>query len=242
MGSTPGQIVGLFFDASGAGHGFLLSGGQYTTIDEPNAVGYTQALDINAAGQITGFYFDANSVFHGFLLAHGQYTTLDDSNAGTAVGQGTEGVGINASGKIVGVYVDANSVIHGFLAAPAHGDAPLGAAGGPASASGLDKASGTVNVLVAAAAMSSATSPGNPAVSAASSSGPNRGAALGAKSTGQTTAIVTVPSPIRGSGDSAGGRVSVLSAAAAAAGKHRAVTVDTVFATTDNLFGPITLI
>jgi hypothetical protein len=100
-------------------HGFLLSGGQFRTIDEPNAgTGFgqgTHAFGINARGQISGFYIDANTVLHGFLLSGGQYTTLDDPNAGTGFGQGTLADHLNARGQIVGDYVDASNVLHGFV-------------------------------------------------------------------------------------------------------------------------------
>jgi probable HAF family extracellular repeat protein len=110
-----GQIVGATVVNLTITHGFLLSHGQFTTIDDPNAVLGTGASDINASGQIVGLYFDANNVSHGYLLSHGQFTTIDDPNAGTGPGQGTEVQGINASGQMVGTYVDAGSVEHGFL-------------------------------------------------------------------------------------------------------------------------------
>jgi hypothetical protein len=117
--NSSGTIVGVYADATFVLHGYLLSGGQYTTLDDPNAgtgPGQgTAALGINAAGNITGAYIDANSVFHGYLLSGGQYTTLDDPNAGTGGGQGTQASVSNSSGNIVGVYFDANSVQHGFL-------------------------------------------------------------------------------------------------------------------------------
>jgi probable HAF family extracellular repeat protein len=109
-----GQIVGVYFDANNVQHGFLLSGGQYTTLDDPNAgTGMFQgtfAHGISARGQIVGVYADSNNVFHGFLLSGGQYTTLDVPNA-----LGTAAYGINARGQIVGGYTDASNVNHGFL-------------------------------------------------------------------------------------------------------------------------------
>jgi probable HAF family extracellular repeat protein len=54
---------------------FLLSRGRYTTLDDPNAVGFTEATGINNGGQIVGEYFDANFNTHGFRLSGGQYTT-----------------------------------------------------------------------------------------------------------------------------------------------------------------------
>src|SRR5438445_2488087 len=50
-----GQIVGQYLDGSGIRHGFLLSGGAYTTIDCPSP--YTSqsgAFGINNLGQIVG--------------------------------------------------------------------------------------------------------------------------------------------------------------------------------------------
>src|SRR5947209_13659886 len=75
--NNAGQIVGDYADASG-GHGFLLSGGVFTTIDEPVAAGNaTSAKAINNFGQIVGTYNDAVGV-HGFLLNGGIFTTIDD--------------------------------------------------------------------------------------------------------------------------------------------------------------------
>src|SRR5215217_4682083 len=51
-----GQIVGLYNDESGQ-HGFLLSGGTYTTINFPGASTQgTQAQGINNRGDIVGVY------------------------------------------------------------------------------------------------------------------------------------------------------------------------------------------
>ena len=116
-----GQIVGWYWDTtpnpiSGFNeHGFLLSNGKYTTIDEPHAVGVTVAESLNDSGQIVGTYLDAKSVYHGFLLSHGTYTTLSDPKAGTGAQQGTFASGINSLGKIVGSYVDSHGLVHGFL-------------------------------------------------------------------------------------------------------------------------------
>jgi probable HAF family extracellular repeat protein len=118
-----GQVVGEYFDTTPNPltggfdiQGFLLSHGQYTTLDDPNATGgVTAAANINDRGQIVGAYLDANSVWHAYVFANGHYTTLDDPNAGTGAFQGTEALAINASGEIVGWYFDANNVTHGFV-------------------------------------------------------------------------------------------------------------------------------
>src|SRR5437899_8917343 len=71
------QIVGVYPDASNKGHGFLYSGGIYTTLDDPSATNGTFVRGINAAGQIVGYY-NNNTGTHGFLSSGGMYTTLDD--------------------------------------------------------------------------------------------------------------------------------------------------------------------
>ena len=48
-------------------HGFLYSGGTYTTIDDPLATNGTVATGINNSGQIVGYYTDSNGTRHGFL-------------------------------------------------------------------------------------------------------------------------------------------------------------------------------
>jgi probable HAF family extracellular repeat protein len=53
-----GQIVGFYVDSSGATHGFLYSGGAYTTLDDPLGTGGTFAQGINDQGQIVGSYID----------------------------------------------------------------------------------------------------------------------------------------------------------------------------------------
>ena len=52
------QIVGYYSGSGTAIHGFLLSGGTYTTLDDPLGVGSTYATGINNAGQIVGYFID----------------------------------------------------------------------------------------------------------------------------------------------------------------------------------------
>src|SRR5262249_60421683 len=77
-----GQIVGDYQNASA--HGFLLSGGVYTPLDDPSATTGTPtgtlARGINNFGQIVGIYFDASGA-HGFLRSGGNYITSDDPSA-----------------------------------------------------------------------------------------------------------------------------------------------------------------
>ena len=104
-------MVGHFGNATDAGfHGFLLSGGIYTTIDPPGST-RTIASGINDSGQIVGNFNDAADVGHGFLLSEGSYTTIDvPGSVATSVS------GINASGQVVGsFFLGVPIVVHGFL-------------------------------------------------------------------------------------------------------------------------------
>jgi len=215
-----GQIVGGYTDANGVTHGYLLSHGKYTVLDDPNAV-FTYAAGINDRGQIAGQYIDSNGVWHGFLLSHGQYTTLDDPNAGTAAGQGTLGYGINNLGQIVGWYFDAEGAIHGFVLSGGQYttlDEPNGVGATfsegindygqivgfyadsnelihgfiatPTYGHGYDNAIGAFNVFVGGGAHANATSPGTQTVNAASIFRDNPGDSLRGTSAGQTLAIV----------------------------------------------------
>ena len=111
-----GQVVGYYFDSTGSTHGFLYSGGKYTTLDDPLGVEGTVATGINDRGQIAGYYFDNLHNQHDFLYSNGKYTTLDDPASMT----GTYVTGINNKGQIVGDYQHSGSGshFHGFLASP----------------------------------------------------------------------------------------------------------------------------
>lgn len=108
-----GQIVGVFLDAGGAFHGFLLDGGAFTQFDVPGAVD-TSAEGINDRGQIVGQLFtDRPGQPRGFLLDDGVFTPIDVPGAIYTIADD-----INDRGQIVGQFQDAQGVIHGFLATP----------------------------------------------------------------------------------------------------------------------------
>jgi probable HAF family extracellular repeat protein len=61
-------IVGVYCGADGmTNHGFLLSQGNFSTIDFPGAL-FTDAVGINSNGDIVGEYIDGSAGIHGFLL------------------------------------------------------------------------------------------------------------------------------------------------------------------------------
>ena len=79
--NNAGQIVGTYQTVTSGHqiHGFLYSGGTYTTIDDPLATGKSSATGINDAGQVVGFYLGNDGHFHGFLYSGGAYTALRSS-------------------------------------------------------------------------------------------------------------------------------------------------------------------
>lgn len=74
-----GDVVGAYLDAQGQQHGFLLSGGHFTTIDVPGALA-TNARGIGPGGDIVGNYVASPgtsvSDIKGFLYDHGTLTTV----------------------------------------------------------------------------------------------------------------------------------------------------------------------
>lgn len=105
-----GQIVGEYNGSPGAhtsnSHGFLYSGGTYTTIDMPGAAG-TILHGISASGQIVGEWNDGRSDY-GFLLSGGIFTPVHAPASVASIPYG-----INASGQIVGTAFDTRR--SGFL-------------------------------------------------------------------------------------------------------------------------------
>src|SRR5262249_38522040 len=77
-------------------HGFLLSGGTFTTLEVPGS-GYTQLQGINTTGQIVGSTFSFPTS-RGFLFSGGSFTFLSPS------GSNSNAFGINDSGTVVGSF------------------------------------------------------------------------------------------------------------------------------------------
>jgi hypothetical protein len=75
-----GDVVGIYRDATGTQHGFLLSGEIFTTIDFPGAV-FTWARSIGPGGDIVGSYRRAGEPGvneHGYLLTrNGTFYQVD---------------------------------------------------------------------------------------------------------------------------------------------------------------------
>ena len=122
--NSAGQIVGRFCTTvailcmpdTGNVHGFLFSGGEFTTIDVPGAV-RTNAWKIDPAGNVVGGYTAVDGKNHIFVLEGGRFTTVAlPPTAGIPLENG----GITARGDIAATYCEtapctATSRAHGFV-------------------------------------------------------------------------------------------------------------------------------
>jgi len=110
--SNPDQIVGSYtFTCSGTNHGYLLSGGSFSTIDFPSSQS-DEAFGINDAGDIVGVYGMSGAYVedHGYLFSAGTFSTIDFPGATQ-----TRAETINDPGSIAGFYIDTGGVTHGFM-------------------------------------------------------------------------------------------------------------------------------
>jgi hypothetical protein len=143
--SPTGDIVGVFTDAVGVQHGFLLSRGQFTTIDVPGAL-TTVARGISPTGDIVGQYTapvssapwgspaycpaaGSTACIKGFLYRHGEFSTvLFPGHPGAIPGR------ITPDGSMYGCYHDFDVMNSMFSAAwTRFGDTSLAAGGGELS-------------------------------------------------------------------------------------------------------------
>jgi len=102
-----GSVVGTYLDSNGNTHGFLYSGGVYTTIDDPEGTTFPQG--INNSGEITGAVAVSLSEDYGFTYVDGVFTTFSYPGGNGQTG----GQGINNHNEIVGIYTTGGTV--GFL-------------------------------------------------------------------------------------------------------------------------------
>ena len=94
-----GEIVGYYWGYDGYEHGFLLSGGSFTTFDVPGAI-EIEPNGIDAQGRIVGIY--SNPWAHGFLYDWGNLTFFDIPITIEGAIPVTYAYGINGQGDIVG--------------------------------------------------------------------------------------------------------------------------------------------
>jgi hypothetical protein len=96
--NTAGDIVGIYFDGGVNAHGFLLSGGAYTTIDYPGATD-TYLTGINDVGQIVGWFRGDSISGFSYDVQTQTFTTFNRPFASQ-----TYAFGINSAGAIAGTY------------------------------------------------------------------------------------------------------------------------------------------
>jgi uncharacterized membrane protein len=108
--NNEGQIAGTYSDASDRSHGFVLDDGAFTTVDDPDAPGNTQVLDIDDRGRLVGL---SGRVSYGYL-ADGRGQPLEIDAPGVV--SDTFAWGTNNQGEIVG-YSDRGAArsYHGFV-------------------------------------------------------------------------------------------------------------------------------
>jgi len=107
-----GQIVGTYLTGAGV-HGFVDSGGTFTTLDDPSGI-KTFATGINSAGHIVGYYTDSGGHDHAFFFSGG-FDTLNNPLGTNVEGNDFYAEGINDLGWMVGAFSDANDALFGFL-------------------------------------------------------------------------------------------------------------------------------
>jgi hypothetical protein len=128
--NASGTVTGYYIDSSGDRHGFLYSGGNYTSFDVSGAVTETGKggglsgtipISIDAVGDVAGSYTDSSFVRHGFIrAASGTIATFDAPGANTTGASGMIGgtfpTHIDPTGSaIVGVYADSTGLGHAFI-------------------------------------------------------------------------------------------------------------------------------
>ena len=104
--NASGQVVGSYGINGAINHGFLYSGGVFTTLDAPGSLPefpFTIANSINASGQVAG-----EGARHSFVYSGGVFTTFDSPGWRTAPNS------INASGQVAGSYYSGMDS-HGFV-------------------------------------------------------------------------------------------------------------------------------
>jgi VCBS repeat-containing protein len=121
-----GGVAGIYTDASGMFHGFLLSvNSVFTSIDVPGAsqAGVFRGTLLTAEdglGDVTGAYSDANGVEHGFTIVGGTSTInapLDAPGVNTSgFFAGTVPFSINGTGELAGTFTDTSGLFHAFMA------------------------------------------------------------------------------------------------------------------------------
>lgn len=108
-------IVGGYFDAALALHGFLLEGGSFTTYDVPGAAG--TELTFYDHGTYGGYYVSQAGAMFGFYVQSGTlHTVAALGEANPPAGSGTELTGMTPGGTLFGDVFPAGEPVYAFAA------------------------------------------------------------------------------------------------------------------------------
>ena len=106
--NNAGVMVGSYVDSGGVRHGFRLSRGKVSTIDDSKGMD-TYCFAIDKAGTTVGYYVTSTFNAQAFLYEKGKFTDI-----GPAGSTDSQALGINDHGDINGNFVDSKGS-HGFL-------------------------------------------------------------------------------------------------------------------------------
>jgi uncharacterized membrane protein len=122
--NSQGDIVGIYYTSVGnantqylptgnTGHGFLLSGGTYTSIDFPGAI-LTEVWRITDGGQILGRYQSpVDGKYHLFLFNDGVFSSIPDVPGSIETAPADISFGaLDGAGDIVGDYSNQTPIMH----------------------------------------------------------------------------------------------------------------------------------
>jgi len=110
--NSNGKVVGTYLSTPGIlwpYHGFVYSGGSFTTLDYPGATS-TGACGINDSDQVAGDYISPSNNVNGFMVTGSDFTTIDYPGANTSEAQS-----INNKAQVAGSYTDASGVAHAYV-------------------------------------------------------------------------------------------------------------------------------
>jgi probable HAF family extracellular repeat protein len=102
--------VGVYYDSGFGMHGYMVVGGKFTVIDDPNgAAGSTSANGVNSSGTVVGSYAAADGNSQAFSYSKGVFTDIGPP------GLQSIAYGINDLGQSAGTFQDTDTVWKGWI-------------------------------------------------------------------------------------------------------------------------------
>ena len=123
--NAQGDVVGRWMDIGGMNHGYVLSSGQFKTLDISECNLGTVPHGINNSGEIVGQCLDASGNMHGFLLSGARVTIIDVAGA-----VATDAYKVTDEGYVVGYFVTTDQNAEAYLRSPSGAIATFTVPGG----------------------------------------------------------------------------------------------------------------